>query len=253
MRLVRYAALLLLAACASTAPQNLAEAPPVATFSIVGYDPDTGDLGIAVQSKFFGVGSVVPWARAGVGAVATQAWANVNYGPDGLKLMASGKSAQETVQALTRADLNRERRQVGVVDAKGRAASFTGKECFDWAGGKVGEHYCAQGNILAGKQVVGGMATAYEKARKKKDSELADWLMAALVAGQKAGGDKRGKQSAALLVVRTGGGFMRANDRYIDLRVEDHKTPIRELERLLELHKQFFAPLHKDKPSKPPK
>lgn len=244
MRLVGL--LLLCAAC-----RSLPADPPVATFSIVAFDPLTGDLGIAVQSKFFGVGSVVPWAKAGVGAVATQAWANVDYGPDGLKLMAGGKSAQETVQTLTRADANRERRQVGVVDAQGRAASFTGKVCFDWAGGKVGDHYCAQGNILAGKQVVTDMAAAYEKARKKKGSELADWLVAALVAGQNAGGDKRGKQSAALLVVRARAGFMRANDRYIDLRVEDHKTPIRELERLLELHKQFFAPMHRNKPAPP--
>ncbi|MHC4224157.1 MAG: DUF1028 domain-containing protein [Planctomycetota bacterium] len=223
----------------------MASPKPVATFSVVGYDPRTGDLGIAVQSRFFGVGSVVPWAKAGVGAVATQAWANVTYGPEGLKLLASGKSAQETVDALTAADAERDRRQLGVVDAKGRGASFTGKACLSWAGHRVGKYFCVQGNILAGEKVVTEMARAFEEARKSEGSELADWLMAALQAGQAAGGDRRGQQSAALTVVRKKGGYMGMNDRFIDLRVEDHERPIEELARLLEIHKsvrKFLRP-----------
>jgi uncharacterized Ntn-hydrolase superfamily protein len=228
-------------ACAN----QVASPKPVATFSVVGYDPRTGDLGIAVQSRFFGVGSVVPWAKAGVGAVATQAWANVTYGPEGLKLLASGKSAQETVDALTAADAERDRRQLGVVDAKGRGASFTGKACLSWAGHRVGKYFCVQGNILAGEKVVTEMARAFEEARKSEGSELADWLMAALQAGQAAGGDRRGQQSAALTVVRKKGGYMGMNDRFIDLRVEDHERPIEELARLLEIHKsvrKFLRP-----------
>jgi uncharacterized Ntn-hydrolase superfamily protein len=222
----------------------------VATFSVVGFDPATGDLGIAVQSKFFGVGSVVPWAEANVGAIATQSAANTAYGPDGLKLLESGKDAKETVRQLTEADSGRDNRQVGIVDAKGNAASFTGSKCNTWAGHIEGKHFCVQGNILAGEEVVKAMAAAYEEARKAEGSELADWLMAALEAGQKAGGDKRGKQSAALLVVRDKAGYAGANDRYIDLRVEDHSEPIQELARLLEIHKKFYARAHKNKPAR---
>ncbi|MHC4137907.1 MAG: DUF1028 domain-containing protein [Planctomycetota bacterium] len=229
------ATVLLLAACAS-APRS---PRPVATFSIVGYDPQTRDLGVAVQSKFFGVGSVVPWAKAGVGAVATQAWANVKYGPEGLKLLESGRSARQAVDALTKSDAGREQRQLGIVDAQGRAASYTGRQCLAWAGHEVGEHFCVQGNILAGEQVVAAMAKAFEQERRKWGTELADWLMAALQAGQQAGGDRRGQQSAALLVVREKGGYMGGNDRFIDLRVEDHPRPIEELARLLELHKRY--------------
>ena len=223
---------------------------PVATYSIVAFDPATGDLGIAVQSKFFGVGSVVPWAKAGVGAVATQSYANTTYGPKGLELMAAGKSAKEALKVLTDADPERDQRQAGMVDAKGRAASFTGRGCNAWAGHKVGKHYAAQGNILAGEAVVADMAAAVEKARKIPDSELADWLVAGLAAAEAAGGDKRGRQSSALLVVREKGGYARFNDRFIDIRAEDHKTPVKELARLLELHKKFYAQSHRNKPSR---
>ena len=228
--------LLAFAACASRPVPE----PPVATFSIVARDPATGDLGIAVQSKFFGVGSVVPWAKAEVGAVATQAWANVRYGPEGLRLIEEGKSAKEAVHALTTADRRAARRQLGIVDRNGVAAAHTGEKCSDWAGHRLGEQFTVQGNILAGKKVVDAMAEAYVAARAKEGGELADWLTAALVAGQAAGGDKRGRQSAALLVVRKDGGYGGTSDRFVDLRVEDHKRPIEELQRLLALHKRFF-------------
>ena len=225
-----------------------AQNKPIATYSIVAFDPVTGDLGVAVQSKFFGVGSVVPWAKAGVGAVATQSYANTTYGPNGLKLMAEGKSSEEALKILTAADPRRDQRQAGMIDAKGRAASFTGRGCNAWAGHKVGKHYAAQGNILAGEAVVADMAAAFEKARKNPDTELADWLVAGLTAAESAGGDKRGRQSSALLVVREKGGYARLNDRFIDIRAEDHKTPVKELARLLELHKKFYAFAHRNKP-----
>jgi len=209
----------------------------VATFSIVAFDPETDSLGVAVQSKFLAVGSVVPWARAGVGAVATQAMANYNYGPRGLDLMSEGNSAEQTVQALTSADEDREHRQVGVVDARGRASTFTGSECFDWAGGVTGEHYAAQGNILVGKETVEAMASAYEET----GGDLATRLLGALDAGQVAGGDSRGEQSAALLVVREGGGYGGDNDRIVDLRVDDHPEPIGELIRIRDLHTLYFG------------
>ena len=231
-------------------PAGANPAPLVATFSIVGHDPATGDLGVAVQSKFFGVGSVVPWAKAGVGAVATQSYANPAYGPDGLRLLESGRTAEETLRQLTDADAGRATRQAGVVDARGRAASFTGTNCHDWAGHRVGSNFCVQGNLLAGPGVVEAMAKAFETARTKEGSQLADWLMAALAAGQEAGGDKRGQQSAALLVVRDRGGFGGANDRFIDLRVEDHPRPIEELGRLLDLHKRFHAASHRRRPAR---
>ncbi|TET37052.1 MAG: DUF1028 domain-containing protein [Planctomycetota bacterium] len=210
--------------------------PPVATFSIVAYDPDTGDLGIAVQSKFFGVGAVVPWAKAGVGAIATQAAGNTRYGPEGLKLLESGMSAKKVVRKLTDADPGREYRQLGIVDAKGNAASFTGKKANDWKGHVVGKHYCCQGNILTGEEVVKAMGNAFENTK----GPLPDRLVAALRAGQAAGGDSRGKQSAALYVVRKNGGYAGFNDRWMDIRVDDHKTPIEELARLLEIHKKTF-------------
>ncbi len=209
----------------------------VATFSIVGFDPETNSLGVAVQSKFLAVGSLVPWARAGVGAVATQAMANLTYGPRGLELMARGKTASETVEALISADEDREHRQLGVVDGRGRAATFTGSECFEWAGGITGECYAAQGNILVGKETVEAMASTYEK----RQGELATRLLSALDAGQAAGGDSRGKQSAALLVVREGGGYGGDNDREVDLRVDDHPDPIRELIRIRDLHTLYFG------------
>jgi uncharacterized Ntn-hydrolase superfamily protein len=209
----------------------------VATFSIVAFDPETDSLGVAVQSKFLAVGSVVPWARAGVGAVATQAMANYNYGRRGLDLMAGGNSAEQTAEALISADEARDHRQIGVVDARGRAATYTGSECFDWAGGVTGEHHAAQGNILVGKETIEAMASAYEEA----DGDLAARLLGALDAGQRAGGDSRGKQSAALLVVREGGGYGGDNDRVVDLRVDDHPEPIRELIRIRELHTLYFG------------
>lgn len=230
-------ALLLPLACRSTPDRE----PVVATFSIVARDPNTGDLGIAVASKFLAVGAVVPWAKAGVGAVATQSHANVAYGPDGLALLASGKSATEALAALTKADERRDTRQAGIVDAKGRASTFTGTQCFAWAGGKTGEGWAAQGNTLAGEGVVGAMGEAFEKARASGKGELAEWLMSALAAGDAAGGDRRGRQSAALLVVRAKGGFQGGNDRYIDLRVDDHAAPVPELTRLLRLHRKVFA------------
>ncbi len=209
----------------------------VATFSIAAFDPETDSLGVAVQSKFLAVGSVVPWARAGVGAVATQAMANFNYGPRGLDLMAEGRTAEETVEALTSADEGRDHRQLGVVDARGRAATYTGSECFDWAGGVTGEHYAAQGNILVGRETVEAMAKTYEGT----DGDLAARLLTALDAGQEAGGDSRGRQSAALLVVREGGGYGGDNDRVIDLRVDDHPDPIKELIRIRDLHTLYFG------------
>ncbi len=209
----------------------------VATFSIVAFDLDTQSLGVAVQSKFLAVGSIVPWARAGAGAVATQAMANVNYGPRGLELMSRGKTAGETVEALISADDEREHRQLGVVDAEGRAVTFTGSECFEWAGGITGEHYAAQGNILVGRETVEAMAKTFEGT----PGDLAGRLLAALDAGEQAGGDSRGKQAAALLVVREGGGYGGDNDRVADLRVDDHPEPIRELIRLHGLHTLYFG------------
>ena len=209
----------------------------VATFSIVAFDSGTEELGVAVQSKFLAVGSIVPWARAGVGAVATQAMANFDYGPRGLELMSRGKTAEETVEALISADDEREHRQVGVVDARGRGATFTGSECFEWAGGVTGESYAAQGNILVGRETVEALAKTFESA----GGDLAGRLLTALDAGQAAGGDSRGKQSAALLVVREGGGYGGNNDRSLDLRVDDHPEPIKELIRLRELHTLYFG------------
>lgn len=209
--------------------------PPVATFSIVGYDVETGALGIAVQSKFFAVGSVVPWAEAGVGAIATQSHANTTFGPNGLKLLKSGLSAEQTLERLIANDPGRATRQVGIVDAKGNVANYTGDECNEWAGAVSGKHYTAQGNILAGEAVVKAMSKAFEET----DGELADKLMAALFSGQEAGGDTRGQQSAALLVVQKGNGYGGFNDRYIDLRVDDAEKPIEELQRLLEIHKKL--------------
>ena len=209
----------------------------VATFSIVAFDLETDSLGVAVQSKFLAVGSVVPWARAGVGALATQAMANYNYGPRGLELMEEGTTASETVEALVSADEAREHRQIGLVDSRGRAATYTGSECFDWAGGVAGEHFAAQGNILVGSETVEAMAVAYEET----EDDLAARLLSALDAGQAAGGDSRGKQSAALLVVREGGGYGGDNDRVVDLRVDDHPEPIRELIRIRDLHTLYFG------------
>ena len=208
------------------------------TFSIVGRNPETGELGIAVQSKFLAVGAVVPWAKAGVGAIATQSWANTSYGPRGLELLASGLSAAETIERLTSEDEGYAVRQVGIVGAEGQPATYTGTQCFPWAGGRVGEDYACQGNILVGEETVIAMARTFEQMA----GLLCDRLVAALAAGQAAGGDSRGQQSAALLVVREKGGYSGFNDRFIDLRVDDHPHPIDELRRLLELHKLYLFP-----------
>jgi uncharacterized Ntn-hydrolase superfamily protein len=228
----------------------------VHTYSIVAYDSATGDLGVAVQSKFPNVGGIVPWGRAGVGAVATQSLANTAYGERGLDLIAQGASAEAALRTVMRTDTMLQDRQVGIVDARGNAASFTGKTTFDWAGGRVGEDgrsggraggkgevlvgrtYAAQANIMVSDQTVKNMADTYQRARGGLD----DRLMAALKAGQAGGGDKRGMQSAALLVVRKNGGYLGANDRFIDIRVYDAPDPIAELERLLTLHKIHFFP-----------
>ena len=201
------------------------------TFSIVAADVDKGDWGIAVASKFPCVGAVVPWARAGVGAVATQSWANTSFGPEGLALMGAGVEASGALDRLLLGDDGREDRQVGFVDTSGRSATFTGSKCMDWAGGVTGDGFAAQGNILAGEAVVAELARAFVET----EGDLCDRLLAALIAGDAAGGDKRGRQSAALLVVREGGGYEGRNDRYIDLRVDDHADPINELVRIFEV------------------
>lgn len=201
------------------------------TFSIVAYDPANGDLGVAVASKFPSVGSVVPYARAGVGAVATQAWGNVRFGPAGLDSMAAGASAQGALDGVLEPDEGRDDRQVGMVDARGGVATFTGAKCIAWAGGSAGEQVVAQGNILVGEEVVAEMLRAF----REIGGDLCDRLLAALLAGDAAGGDRRGKQAAALLVVREGGGYEGGNDRYIDLRVDDHTEAASELARIFEV------------------
>ena len=235
--------------------QTLHQAPPADllkrahTYSIVAYDSVTGDLGIAVQSKFPNVGGLVPWARAGVGAVATQSLSNTDYGEKGLELLAEGATAPEAMRIVMRRDPRPAQRQVGMVDARGNAASWTGDSTFDWAGGRagggavggkgqliVGRGYAAQANIMVSDATVRNMAETFDRSR----GSLADRLIAALVAGQAGGGDKRGMQSAALLVVRAGAGYLGATDRYIDIRVYDAPDPIRELQRLYELHKLYF-------------
>ena len=209
------------------------------TFSIVAADLDASpspEWGVAVASKFLAVGAVVPWARAGVGAIATQAFANIAYGPDGLDKLTSGRSASEVAADLTQPDDMRAQRQLGVVDAKGQSASFTGDECFDWAGSKTGYGFACQGNILTGPDVVNAMTDAFERT----DGDLAARLLAALTAGDAAGGDRRGRQSAALLVVREGGGYGGGTDKTVEVRVDDHAAPVQELSRLLDLHRLYF-------------
>lgn len=213
---------------------------PIATFSIVAYDPGRQEWGVAVQSKFLACAAVVSWARAGAGAVATQSFANMAYGPDGLAMMEGGASAAETIAALTTADDGRDLRQAGMVDRSGQAAAYTGAGCSDWAGHIVGDGFACQGNILV-PGTVEAMASAYEDARLGQ-GELADWLVAALAAGQAAGGDRRGRQAAGVLVVRAGGGYGGNNDRYLDLRVDDDPAPLARLAALLDLHHLYFAP-----------
>jgi uncharacterized Ntn-hydrolase superfamily protein len=204
--------------------------PYTATFSIVAYDPAKKEWGIAVASKYLAVGSVVPHARAGAGAVATQAFVNYSLGPKGVELLVSGKTASEALEELKKIDKGIEGRQLGIVDREGGAVSFTGKKCFAYAGGKTGKYFACQGNILAGEKVIDAMVKAYEDHAKWP---LAWRLWAALEAGEKAGGDKRGKQSAAVYIVREGAGPNGFGDRYIDLRVDDHESPVEELGRIL--------------------
>ncbi len=204
---------------------------PVSTFSIVGYDPQTGELGVAVASKYFAVGSVVPWAKAGVGAIATQAWVNYDYGILGLELLEKSLNPQAVIDSLTKADPAADRRQIGVIDARGNAATYTGKNCIAWAGGLVGENCAVQGNILVSEDVARKMLTAFETSV----GALGDRLLASLLAGDSAGGDSRGRQSAALLVVRPQTGYR--YDRAIDIRVDDHPEPFAELRRLYLLAK----------------
>ena len=211
----------------------------IATFSIVAYDPNRQEWGVAVQSKFLACATVVSWARAGAGAVATQSFANVAYGLDGLEMMANDMSAEETIAALTAADEQRAQRQVGMVDKRGRASAYTGAECYDWAGHAIGNGFACQGNILV-PGTVQAMAAAFEEARRGP-GELADWLVSALAAGQAAGGDKRGRQAAGVLVVRHNGGYGGNNDRYLDLRVDDHPEPIDKLAELVTMHHLFFG------------
>jgi uncharacterized Ntn-hydrolase superfamily protein len=208
------------------------------TYSIVACDLERREWGIAVQSKFLAVGSVVPWAEAEVGAVATQALANVSYGPEGLALLRAGDAADEVVRRLTEADEGRDDRQVGVVDAHGDAATYTGSSCFDWAGGVAGRGYAAQGNILVSEDTVTALACTFEETAGEP---LAERLLDALAAAQAAGGDRRGQQSASLYVVRKGGGYGGTFDVVVDLRVDDHATPIAELARLYEQHGLLFG------------
>jgi len=207
-------------------------APRPSTFSIVAFDPKTKDLGVAVESKFVAVGAVVPFARAGVGAVATQSYANTAYGPKALAMMKRGLPPKEVIKKLVAADKDAAQRQVGVVDARGRAASHTGKGCIAWAGHLVGSSYACQGNLLAGEDVVKAMSRAFEVSQ----GDLPVRLLATLSAGQRAGGDRRGQQSAALLVVREDGGYGGFNDRWIDVRVDDHPEPIEELIRAFNVY-----------------
>ena len=213
-------------------------APRPSTYSIVACDLDAREWGVAVESKFLAVGSLVAWAEPEVGALATQAWANVRYGPDGLALLRQEASAQETVERLTSADNERGRRQLGVVDGRGRPASYTGQECLGWAGGRTGPAYAAQGNLLVSHETVEALAETFEATAGRP---LAERLLESLAAGQRAGGDRRGQQSAALYVVKRDGGYGGTSDVVVDLRVDDHPTPVDELRRLYDLHDLLFG------------
>lgn len=209
---------------------------PCRTFSIVAADPTAGECGVAVASKFLAAGAVVPWARGGVGAMATQSYANTSYGPDGLDLLATGLSPQAVIDRLTAADPDSAKRQLGIVDMHGGAATFTGSECFPWFGGLTADHVAVQGNILVSEATITAMLRTFQTTT----GTLAGRLLAALKAGDRAGGDRRGKQSAALLVVKPAGGYGGMNDRYLDLRVDDHPCPVDELERLSGLWRLYF-------------
>ena len=213
-------------------------AEPVATYSIVACDPEASQWGVATQSKFLAVGSVVPWAAAEVGAIATQSYANPQYGPDGLALLRQGLSADDVVKRLTEADDGRAQRQLGIVDAHGGAATFTGSECHDWAGGRTGDGFAAQGNILVSAETVDALAETFEATAGKP---LVERLLDCLDAAQAAGGDRRGQQSAALLVVEKDAGYAQLSDVVVDLRVDDHERPLEELRRLYLLHDALFG------------
>jgi uncharacterized Ntn-hydrolase superfamily protein len=208
------------------------------TYSIVACDLEACEWGVAVQSKFLAVGAGVPAAEPEVGALATQAWANMRYGPDGIALLRDGLSADEVVERLTDADEGRDHRQLGVVDGAGHTASFTGSECLEWAGGVTGGGYAAQGNLLVSEATVTALARTFEETAGRP---LAERLLEALAAAQAAGGDRRGQQSAALLVVRKDGGYMGTSDAVVDLRVDDHPTPIEELRRIYVMHDLLFG------------
>ncbi len=212
--------------------------PVVATYSICACDLDAGQWGVATQSKFLAVGSVVPWAAPQVGAIATQAYANPRYGPDGLALLRSGRSAEEVVGRLTADDDDREQRQLGVVDAAGRGATYTGSECHGWAGGRAGDRYAAQGNILVSATTVDALVDTFLASAGRP---LAQRLLDCLAAAQAAGGDRRGQQSAALLVVERDGGYGGLSDTLVDLRTDDHERPVEELQRLYRLHHALFG------------
>ena len=214
----------------------------IATYSIAACDLDAGQWGVATQSKFLAVGSVVPWAEPNVGAIATQAYANPRYGPEGLALLREGHSAEEVVERLTSADEGRDQRQLGIVDRDGHGASFTGAECLEWAGGKTGRCYAAQGNILVSAETVDAIAASFESS----SGALAERLLDCLDAAQAAGGDRRGQQSAALLVVEKDGGYAKLSDTIVELRVEDHERPLEELRRLYRLHEALFGETPRD-------
>jgi uncharacterized Ntn-hydrolase superfamily protein len=214
----------------------------ITTYSIAACDLDAGQWGVATQSKFLAVGSVVPWAEPQVGAIATQAYANPRYGPEGLSLLREGLSAEEVVERLTAADEGRDERQLGVVDREGRSASFTGAECLEWAGGKTGPCYATQGNILVSAQTVDAIAETFESSK----GTLAKRLLDCLDAAQAAGGDRRGQQSAALLVVEQDGGYAKLSDTVVELRVEDHERPLEELRRIYRLHEALFGETPRD-------
>ena len=207
------------------------------TFSLVACDLEAREWGVAVASKFLAVGSVVPWGEGEVGAVATQSYANVTYGPDGLTALRAGASAEEAMQRLLAPDPDREQRQVGIVDGQGRGATFTGGECFDWAGGRTGDCYAAQGNILTGADVVDALADTFSE----NGGSLAERLLAALTAADRAGGDRRGRQSASMIVRKRDAGYGGNNDILVDLRVDDHPDPVIELARLYEIHDLLFG------------
>ena len=216
--------------------KNTLPSVPISTFSIIARDSETNELGVAVQSKFIAVGSVVPYAKAGIGAVASQAWGNVQYGPVGLKLLSQGIKTKQIIALMIKADPLQKHRQVAIINQDGNTSNHTGTECLNWAGTRSGKNFSVQGNLLTGPQVVEAMANSF----KKSSGFLAERLIIALQAGQDAGGDKRGMQSAALLVVKENWGYGGLNDRFRDLRVDDHSNPIQELNRIYKIHRKIF-------------